>query len=108
MLEHLNKDHGDENTKIVCKTNDLYNKNIYNNFYYTVIEKNEDTLIITDDNENFTITIDEFNKYFEAGYCRTLYNIQGESIKSFFYAPEDYKFLDNVRTYTLISRLKTK
>jgi len=108
MLEHLGLNHGDVGTKIVCKTNDLHDKKIYNNFYYSVVEIDNDDIIISDDIDNIKISKKDFDKYFESGYCRTLYNIQGESVKSFYFPEEDMKYLNNVSVYTLISRLKTK
>ena len=43
---------------------------------------------------------------FDFAYCRTLYSIQGETLNSFHYIKEDYKYLNNRLAYTLISRLK--
>jgi len=104
MIKHLNIKFGDIGCKIVCKTNDLRDKGLYNNFYYTIV----DTNVIYDGIEKITLTTQELNKYFELGYCRTLYNIQGESIKNFYFCKEDIHFMNGRALYTLISRLKTK
>lgn len=108
MLEYNKLKWGDINTRICCKTNDLRDLNIYNNFYYTITGKEDNKIIIDDGIEQKRITEEQLNKYFEGGYCRTLYNIQGEACNTFFYPQDEYKFLDNRALYTLISRLKTK
>jgi hypothetical protein len=115
MLEDLKLKHGDVKSKVVCKTNNLSDLDIYNNFYYTITDKDEEYIYMTDDVTDYKITHKQFNHkhsngtaYFEPGYCRTLYNIQGESLQSFYYAEDDFKFLSHRATYTLISRLKTK
>lgn len=105
MAQHLNIKFGDIGCKIVCTSNDLRDKDIYNNFYYKVIS-NDDKIIISDDVEEKEITPEELDKYFDFGYCRTLYNIQGESIKSFHFCLEDVDLIDGRALYTLISRLK--
>lgn len=105
MCEKLGIKFGDIGCKVVCNTNDLRDKDIYNNFYYT-IKDNKDKIIISDGVEEKELTVEEFNKNFELGYCRTLYNIQGESIKSFHFCLEDADFIDGRALYTLISRLK--
>lgn len=106
MTKHLNIKFGDIGCKIVCKSNDMHDKDIYNNFYYSIKGMEEENYIITDDVEDKIITKKELMKHFDLGYCRTLYNIQGESIKSFHFALEDLDFIDGRSLYTLISRLK--
>ena len=105
MLEYLGLEKFDIGARIVCKSNDLAEDGIYNNFYYTIKNKTDEYITITDDEDDINVELKNL-KYFNSGYCRTVYNIQGESIKSFYYAPEDYKFLDGKTTYTVISRLK--
>jgi hypothetical protein len=92
--------------KVICKSNNLREKDIFNNFKFKVEDTNDETVIISDDNNSYCISINDFNKYFEPAYALTLYSIQGETINNFHYANEDYKFLNGRSTYTLISRLK--
>jgi len=106
MCDRLKIKFGDIGCKIVCKSNDLKDKDVYNNFYYTIKNVVDDTITITDDIDNIYITKDELKKYFDLGYCRTLYNIQGESLKSFYFTMEDLQYIDGRALYTLISRLK--
>jgi hypothetical protein len=108
MLQKLNLKWGDIGTLVCCRSNDLRDKKIFNNFYYKITNNKDGIITINDEIQDKTITENEFNKYFCGGYCRTLYNIQGESVRSFYYPPEEYKYLDNEAVYTLISRLKTK
>lgn len=105
MLEKLNIAFGEEGCRVVCKSNDLREKGIFNNFYFTVKSNDGETITLSDGKQ---ITLTQLEKYFEPGYCRTLYNIQGRSIKSFYYAMEDLRFIDGRGLYTLVSRLKDK
>ena len=105
MCKKLGVKFGEVGCKIVCKENILKDKNIYNNFYYKIKEVDGDKIIITDEEDDIEIDADEL-KYFELGYCRTLYNIQGESLSSFYYPMEDINFINGRALYTLISRLK--
>ncbi len=94
MLDHHKKTIYDNDVPIIAKSNELRDRNIYNNFTFTTgeIELTEDEL-----------------KHFKPAYARTLYNLQGDEVKSFYVAPEDlHWFLTPRATYTLISRLKTK
>ncbi len=105
----LNKDNLKIGTKIICIDNKLGKKTIYNKFCYTIKEINEDKVIITDDIDNITIDKDELDKvflHFSFAYARTIYSIQGASIKSYHYAKEDLCFIDNRTAYTTISRKK--
>ena len=102
MCKKLNIKFGDVGCKIVCKTNDLKDKDVYNNFYYTIKAKG----IITDGIDDIDITDEELKKHFDLGYCRTLYNIQGESLDSFYFTTEDINCMDGRALYTLISRLR--
>ena len=107
MLEYLGLEKFDIGARIVCKSNDLSEYEIYNNFYYTITNKDNQFIEIFDGINKYNIEYSDLEK-FDSGYCRTIYNIQGESVKSFYYAEEDFKFLDGKTTYTIISRLKTK
>jgi hypothetical protein len=106
MCEKLGVMFGDVGCKIVCKTNELKDKNIYNNFYYHVKKVDGEDIIISDGIDDIEINMYQLEKNFDLGYCRTLYNIQGESIKSFYFAMEDINFINGRSLYTLISRLK--
>ena len=108
MIERLGLKFGDVGCRIVCKKNDLKDFNIYNNFYYTIKDRDDDIIIITDGIDDIEIKEKQLNSNFELGYCRTLYNIQGESIKSFYFCLEDTPHIDGRALYTLISRLKKK
>jgi hypothetical protein len=78
--------------KLICKDNDLRDKQIYNNMMFDSDEIDEDDL-----------------KHFKLAYARTLYNLQGDAVESFYVAPEDMVYFAQTRfAYTLISRLKTK
>ena len=107
MCDKLKIKMGDVGCRIVCKSNDLKDKNIYNNFYYNIKSVDENKITITDGLDDIIID-DEELKLFDLGYCRTLYNIQGESVKSFYFPIEDVRFINGRALYTLISRLKTK
>jgi len=114
MLDHLGLKLGDEKSKVVCRSNELRESGIFNNFYYTVKSNDGDTVTLNDGVSDTSILYKLFIKYFEAGYCRTLYNIQGQSVISFHYPEEDMQYLlrndesSKKAVYTLISRLKTK
>lgn len=94
MLEYLDKSEDDPDVPMMCKTNDLSEKDIYNNF-----------ILLRKD-----ITDEDMKKgKFIPAYARTLYNMQGDETKSYYLAPEDIEWFANPRmAYTLISRLKTK
>ena len=94
----------DKGCKIICKTNDLRSDNIYNNFTYTVIKTEGEKVYLTND-----IIIDKADLInFEYNYAGTAYSVQGKSLNSFHYAKEDFKWLNNNTTYTIISRIKQK
>lgn len=106
MKEHLKiKDISDVNTKVICKTNDLSDKEIFNNNDYVII-KNDNNYITFDDGT--IITIDELKHNFTFGYAINTYKAQGQEFKSFYFPPEELKYLKNNgrEVYTLISRLK--
>tara|TARA_R110002153_G_scaffold185499_1_gene338603 strand:+ start:17332 stop:20343 length:3012 start_codon:yes stop_codon:yes gene_type:complete len=93
----------EQGLKIICMTNDLRKKEIYNKFTFTIIKIDKDKYHLDND---LILTYDEIIKNFHIGYCRTLYSIQGESIENIYYTPEDYFFIDGRTAYTFISRLK--
>lgn len=103
----LNQDDLKIDTKIICRDNKLGKKGIYNKFCYTIKEIKEDKITITDDDADITIDKEDLI-HFSFAYARTIYSIQGASIKSYHYATEDLYFLDNRTAYTIVSRIKTK
>ena len=108
MCERLDiKKLDDVGTKLICKTNKLASKNIYNKFMFIVKEATDDNMVIlTDGEEDYEISLKQLNSNFDYGYAVTLYCIQGASVKSIYYAPEDMDNLTGRGVYTLISRLK--
>lgn len=96
----------DIGVKIIAKDNKLSKKNIFNKFEYIIKSVKGDNIIITDDLEDIEINKKDYDSHFDLGYCRTLYSVQGDSLKSFYYCKDDFYFLDNREVYTLISRLK--
>ena len=91
--------------KVICKSNELSDKDIYNNFIYTIKAFNNDKITLNSDEE---ITLEELSKHFEYGYARTLHSAQGETLSDFYYPNEDLDIIDGRFTYTLISRLSGK
>ena len=105
MCEKLGiKSLGDNGAKIICKSNDLRELNIYNNFCYEVIN-NGKTIILNNGVDKIELE-PKFLKYFDYSYARTTHSVQGQTLKSFHYCIEDIKFLGGRGLYTLISRLK--
>jgi len=112
ILKHKNISYDDIGSKVMCKTNKYgITHGIYNNFIYTITDKDDDN--ITLDN-NIKITSSQFyakltkdKLAFVPAYARTHYNIQGESISSFFVPNESLQFFNSAReAYTIISRKK--
>lgn len=89
--------------KIICKSNDLRDNEIFNNFTFTVKNVIDDMVEL--DNGQLINAID-INQYFDYAYCQTIYSIQGESINKIYYTPEDYQYLDGRTAYTVISRIQ--
>lgn len=102
---------GDIGCKVMCKTNDMRDYGIYNNFILTVTGKT-DEYVILDNNINVPIKIFNGKKSkdrpnFIPSYARTAYNIQGDSCASFYVCDDDLKKFSSGRcAYTIISRLK--
>jgi hypothetical protein len=96
MLKHHGKKITDVGVPLICKSNDFRKYNIYNNFIL-----NREELPQEIDDEKI-----ENPKYFKPAYARTLYNMQGDETKSYYFVKEDIKWFLNPRmAYTLISRL---
>jgi hypothetical protein len=109
MAEHKKITKFDIGAKIVCNTNYLRNKGIYNSFDFTITKEefNEETgnIYVLDDLD-FFITEKELDDNFELGYAITLYKAQGQQYNSFYFPDEDLKYINGRSAYTLISRLK--
>ncbi len=103
MLEHLNIKFGDIGCKIICMTNDLRKKDIYNSFDYVIKEINDDQITLDDET---IITIEELKKNFEPAYAITMYKCQGHEYESFYIPDSSLTFIDGRKAYTIISRLK--
>ena len=94
----------DVGNKIICKTNDLRDKKIFNGFTYIIKEKHND-YVITED--NIKIMIKDLLSNFDYGWALTIHKLQGETLKDYFFAKEDIHFCNNPKlVYTIISRLK--
>lgn len=97
--------------KIICTTNDLHSKGLYNNYETHIIRSDSEHIYIDGDllgSPEIQIKREDYVKFFKPAYAKTLYKSQGQSIKRIFYAPEDYKYIDNTSAYVFISRLQTK
>jgi hypothetical protein len=97
--------------RVICNTNELREKKIYNKFVFTVIEEFEDYVIL---DGNIKIDKRVMNKkegdkeYFSLAYARTLHSVQGESLPDIYFPDDDLEMIsgNNRFCYTLISRLK--
>lgn len=98
----------DKEALIMCKTNDLRDKEIYNNYVFKVVnvDRDEITLFNVDFKNYVELSKEEINKHFDYAYARTLYNIQGQTINSYYWCKEDNRALDGRSSYTIISRLR--
>jgi hypothetical protein len=95
----------DEGLTYLCYTNKFQDKGLYNKFEYTIKETDDET--VTFDND-ITIKKTHLLKYFKPNFARTVYCVQGDSFKSYYFAEEDEYFLDGRIGYVVISRLLTK
>jgi hypothetical protein len=89
--------------KIICNSNDLREKNIYNSFTFEIKEVDKNTIILDDDIE---ITKKELHEYFKPGYAITFYKSQGQEYRSFYVPDSSIKGISSREAYTIISRLK--
>lgn len=95
----------EKGVKLICKTNKLKDKEVYNNFVLTVIDNDNEGVKLSN---GYVFSEEEIEKNFKYAYAKTIYGVQGSSIPKIYYAPEDYKFLNGRSAYTVISRIKTK
>jgi len=117
MLRHHKLNLGDVGVKYICRTNKLLDEyDIYNHKKVSIVAKIEDedypgTFYYLLSDENF-ITQKQLCSNFVLGYAMNVYNIQGKSINSYYWAPEDDNRFTNNKyeykgrlAYTIISRL---
>jgi hypothetical protein len=95
--------------KIICNTNELRDRGIYNKFVFTVIEEKQDAIKL--DNGEWISKKECMKKadkktYFSFAYARTLHSYQGESVRDFYFPKEELKYVNSRMFYTLISRIK--
>lgn len=105
IMNHFNLKFGDIGFKAICKTNKLRDYEIYNNFILIITDNDGENIKF---NNLYSVPIEKIKaSFFKPGYARTLYNVQGKTLNSY-YVPQDelYWFRDGRRAYTLISRLK--
>jgi hypothetical protein len=98
------------NTKLICLTNDLRKKEVFNKYCFVVKEITDKEVILYDDvfDRNVSFTNIEIRKNFDYYYARTIYNIQGQTLKSYYWGgkEKDNYFLDGRMAYTIVSRIK--
>jgi hypothetical protein len=99
-----------EGLEVMCKTNKLRDHDIYNNYklFFDSLDEDDDMVYLHDDVNEYKITKKQYDSNFQYSRCRTLYNCQGMTIKSY-HIPNKYisYFGASGRfAYTLISRLK--
>lgn len=105
MLNYNKKEELDDGLEYICISNKFKQEGIYNKSK-VVIDKTDEKFVYLIN--GLEIKKKVFMNHFKLSYCLNAYNIQGSSLKSYYYAPEDYKFLLSGRVaYTIISRLKT-
>jgi hypothetical protein len=108
-MKDLNLSKYSPGLKVICNTNDLMKHGLYNNFETVILKTDEENIYITGvEDEELKILKIDYDAYFKPAYAKTLYKCQGQSIKKIFYAPEDYKYINNTSAYVFISRLLTK
>ncbi len=115
MMKHLGfSSKFDVGITLLCNDNGLADKDLYNGWFVTIVSKepfkkedgSEETHYKLSTGQ--TVNENEIKRHFDLGYACTAYGIQGQSIESYYYAPEDDYFIDSRLSYTVVSRLKTK
>jgi hypothetical protein len=111
MLNHYGKTLDDDDVPMICTTNKLRKYGIYNQYQFTT-QGLRNLMIFNQyqfiNQEIRQITDPEFDmeKHFRPAYARTLYNLQGDQVKSYYIAPEDIDYFAKPReAYTIISRI---
>lgn len=99
-------------TEIICNSNILGSKKIYNKFVYKITKKYEFEGSIMFEIDSGTsshkVPYASIERYFDYTFCRTLYSIQGKSIEKINFIDKYHWINDNQRAYTFISRKKEK
>lgn len=111
MMKENKQNKYSEGLPIICKSNDLLDNGLYNGMTYKIksVDKEDKKLIIKDNKNNeYTINNTQYEENFKPAYALTIHCTQGKSITKYYYADEDYKYLDNKKAYVIVSRLKTK
>jgi hypothetical protein len=97
--------------KIICKTNNLIDKEIYNNKVFAVDKYDKDSKIYVLKDQ--TGKIFEIPKnimirkgYFDSAYAINIHQAQGMTLNSYYWAKEDNDWLSGRVAYTVISRLR--
>ena len=97
----------DIGARIMCKTNDLKKFNIYNNYDFVVKEGNKETITLLHEKIGLIkIPTELIKDNFDFSYARTIYNLQGATIGSYYFSPEDHEYINPRMAYTIISRLR--
>lgn len=96
--------------RIICISNKLKNKEIYNSQRFKIINNTTNDIKIRNiaSKKDYVLKLEEFNKNFDYGYALTLYKIQGESVDINNLGIFDYNIIscDGKKLYTCLSRIK--
>lgn len=109
MLKHLLLDNDKSiGARIVCKTNDFIKSDgIFNGEEFKIIEINNGIYKLRNDrNEIKEMCKSLLSKNFASAYAVNIHQLQGSTIKSYYWCQEDNIFVDNEVAYTTISRIK--
>lgn len=99
--------------RVICDNNKLRDLGIWNKKEF-IIKKikgdDKDRNIVLRDkykiDDDITITEKQLEKNFSMAYACNVHQIQGATLKSYYWASEDDMFLDGHVAYTIISRLR--
>lgn len=99
----------DVGARIICNTNELRDRGIYNKFVFTVVEEKPEKIKL--DNGEWISKKECMKKagnktWFSFAYARTLHSYQGESVRDFYFPKDQMKYVTPRMFYTLISRIK--
>lgn len=94
IMEKLGLNEWSDDLLIMCKSNDFKHLGIYNKsiIYFRDIKGK--------------ITDKQYENNFVPAYAVNIHNIQSQTLNNYYFAEEDYTFLNNRTTYTIISRLR--
>ena len=100
----------DRDTQLICLTNELRKKGIFNKYCFKVKEITDKKVILYNEefDQDYILTHEQLAKNFDYAYARTIYNIQGQTLDSYYWGgnDKDNYFLDGRMAYTIVSRLK--